>query len=102
MGAAPMAPGPKQTLSLASFIVGLAAFVLSWFIGLGLIPGIVAVVLGFKAKKSEPGAPPWMSMVGIIAGFVGIGLSIIVGLISIVTILIPLLYLGSLGGGIYY
>jgi hypothetical protein len=102
MGAAPMAPAPKQTLSLASFIVGLASFVLSWFIGLGLIPGIVAVVLGFKAKKSEPGAPQWMAMVGIIAGFVGIGLSIIVGLVSIVTILLPLLFFSSYTGGLYY
>jgi hypothetical protein len=89
-----MAPGPKQGLSLASFIVGLAAFVFSWIIGLGLLPGIVAVILGFKGKKSEPGAPSWMSLVGIISGFVAIGLSLVVGFVSLI---VPLIWLSSVG-----
>lgn len=93
------APGPKQSLSLASFIVGLASFVLSWIFGLGLIPGIVAVVLGFKAKKSEPGAPQWMWLVGIITGFVGIGISLIFGLITIIGIVLPLILFASTGVG---
>lgn len=89
------AEGPKQSLSLASFIVGLASFVLSWIFGLGLIPGIVAVVLGFKAKKQETGAPQWMWLVGIISGFVGIGLSVIIGLVTIVSVVLPLIIFGS-------
>ena len=84
---APMAAGPKQTLSLVSFIVGLAAFVFSWVAILGLAAGVVAVILGFRAKKTEPGAPSWMPLIGIIAGFVAIGIGIIVLILWIVSII---------------
>ena len=64
---------PKQGLSLTSFIVGLAGLlILSWIPILGLIVGIAAVVLGFMAKGREPGAPQWMWIVGVIAGFLTI------------------------------
>lgn len=95
---APGAPAPKQSLSLASFITGIAAFVLSWIFGLGLIPGIVAVVLGFKAKKSEPGAPQWMSLVGIIGGFVGIGLSIIMFFVTVLPFIFAAIFFASIPG----
>jgi hypothetical protein len=94
---APAAPGPKQTLSLVSFIVGIGAFVLSFVIGIGLIPGIVAVILGFRARKTEKAAPQWMSLIGIIGGFVAIGFSIIFGLIFIASVLVPLIFLSSYG-----
>ncbi|WP_157981626.1 hypothetical protein [Protaetiibacter intestinalis] len=82
------APGTpvKQTLSIVSFVLGIAGVVFSFIYGLGLIPGIIAVVLGFRAKKSEPAAPKWMSLTGIITGFVAIGISLIAGLITIVAI----------------
>ena len=64
---------PKQGLSLTSFIVGLAGLlILSWVPILGLLVGIAAVVLGFMAKRREPGAPQWMWIVGVIAGFLTI------------------------------
>jgi hypothetical protein len=74
---APVA-GPKKALSLTSFIIGLAGVVLfltSWF---AILLGIAAVVLGFIGKAKEPGAPKWMWLVGIIAGFVAIVLGVIV------------------------
>ena len=85
--------GPKQVLSLTSFILGLAGVVFSWVPFLGFFVGLAAVILGFMAKGKEPNAPTWMRLVGIIAGFVGIVLGIIVG---IVTILIPLMFLGTI------
>lgn len=100
-GYAPAAPGPKQTQSLTSFILGIVAFLFAAvpFIGfLALIAGIVAVVLGFKAKKSEPAAPKWMSLVGIIGGFVAIGIALIAGLVFLLSFL-PLLFIGSTGYG---
>jgi hypothetical protein len=64
---------PKQGLSLTSFIIGLAGLlILSWIPILGLLVGIAAVVLGFMAKGREPGAPQWMWIVGVIAGFITI------------------------------
>lgn len=75
--AAPVA-GAKKGLSLTSFILGLASIVLfitSWF---AVLLGIGAVVLGFIGRSKEPGAPRWMALVGIITGFVGIVLGVIV------------------------
>jgi hypothetical protein len=72
------AAGPKKALSLTSFIIGLAGVVLfftSWF---AILLGIAAVVLGFIGKAKEPGAPKWMWLIGVIAGFVAIVLGIIV------------------------
>ena len=54
------APGPAQTLSLISFIVGLASFVFSWVPVLGFLGAIAAIILGFMGKKKEPAAPKWM------------------------------------------
>jgi len=85
--AAPAGPAVKQGLSLASFIVGLAAFVFSWVWGIGFVPGIVAVILGFMARKREPQAPRWMWLIGIIAGFVAIFVSLIFGIITIIGII---------------
>lgn len=79
---APVA-GPKQTLSLTSFILGLAGIVFSWVPFLGFLASLAAIIIGFIARKREPGAPKWMSLIGIILGFVAIviGLIVIVGLI---------------------
>ena len=70
---------PKQGLSLTSFIVGLAGLlILSWIPILGILVGVAAVVIGFMAKGREPGAPQWMWIVGVIAGFLTILISLIV------------------------
>jgi phage-related protein len=93
----PAAAGPKQTLSLTSFIAGLAAIVLTWipFVNIiGLIAGVVAIITGFLAKKKEPAAPKWMWIVGIIAGFV----AVLISLIAIIISIIAIATFGSLGG----
>ena len=52
-GYAPGAP-VKQTLAIVSFILGILGVLLAFAYGFGLIPGIVAVILGFQSKKKEP------------------------------------------------
>ena len=92
--AAPAAPayapapaaGPKQGLSLTSFILGLAALVFSWALGFGLLVAIAAVILGFLGKSKEPQAPKWMWLVGIIAGFVAIFIALLVLIFWIVAL----------------
>lgn len=97
--AAPAAVGPKQTLSLISFIVGLASVVLSGTGILGIGGGIAAIILSRKGKKTEPGAPSWMTTVGLIAGIAGIVLGLIFGLVIIAGIVASLLIPAAVVGG---
>jgi nucleoside recognition membrane protein YjiH len=81
---------PKQSLSLTSFILGLAGLLFSWipFVGvLGFLASVGAVVTGFLGRAKEPQAPKWMWLIGIIAGFVAIGISIIFLIVFIVAII---------------
>jgi hypothetical protein len=83
---------PPQTLSLTSFIVGLASLVFCWVPVLGFLGAVAAIVIGFIAKRKEPGAPKWMWLVGIISGFAAILLSLL--------FLIPFLLLLAFGSAI--
>ena len=65
-------PKPKQGLSLTSFILGIAGFILSWIPFLGLLVSIGAVVLGFIAMSRQKSATKWMWIVGLVAGFLGL------------------------------
>ncbi|MEO6116135.1 MAG: hypothetical protein ABIP33_07100 [Pseudolysinimonas sp.] len=95
--AAPVAAGPKQTLSLVGFILGIGSVVFAWTFFIGVGAGIAAIIVSRKGRKEEPGAPKWMTQVGIITGIVGIILGVLFGIISLVSILLPLLFLGSYG-----
>ena len=89
---APVAAGPKQALSLTSFIMGLAGLLFCAVPFFGFLVALAAVIIGFIARKREPGAPKWMSLVGIIAGFVAIVLGII---LTLTIFILPLLIIGS-------
>jgi hypothetical protein len=85
---APVA-APKQSLSLTSFILGLAGLIFSWvpIVGiLGFLASVGAVVTGFLGKAKEPQAPKWMWLIGIIAGFVAIGIGLILLIVFIVAV----------------
>ncbi len=90
---APAAAGPKQGLSLTSFILGLAGLVFSWVPFFGFLVALAAVILGFIAKKKELAAPKWMWLIGIIAGFV----ALFIALIFIIITLIAFATLASVG-----
>jgi hypothetical protein len=88
------AAGPKQGLSLTSFIVGLVSVVFTWIPVFGFLAAVAAVILGFIAKGKEPQAPKWMWIVGVVAGFVGILLGI---LFIVLFIVLPLIFVASVG-----
>jgi hypothetical protein len=80
---------PKQSLSLTSFILGLAGLLFAWIpvVGIfGFLASVGAVVTGFLGRAKEPQAPKWMWLIGIIAGFVAIGISIIFFILFIVAL----------------
>ena len=62
----------RSTWSLISGIVGL---VVSVFVGWGFPLSIVAIVLGFGARRREPGARG-RALTGLVTGFVGLACSI--------------------------
>lgn len=95
--AAPVAAGPKQTLSIVGFILGIGSVVFAWTFFVGIGAGIAAIIVSRKARKDEPGAPKWMPQVGIITGIVGIILGVLFGIIWLASFIIPLLILGSYG-----
>lgn len=72
-------PEPKG-LSIASLCCGIAAFV-----GLGffLLPQLAAVILGHMALKREP-AGKGMAIAGLVMGYVGIALAILVIVLIVV------------------
>jgi len=93
--AAPVAAGPKQTQSIVGFILGIASVV---FCATGLIAvaaGIAAIIVSNRAKKSEPGAPSWMHLVGLITGIAGIVLGIFVGIAILASVIVPAIIYGS-------
>lgn len=83
--AAPVAiePVPPMGLSIASMVTGIAGALFSLG-GLGLLPAIAAVITGHMAQKRQPHAKPfWLT--GIISGYVGLALSLVIGLWIIAT-----------------
>jgi hypothetical protein len=86
------AAGPKQALSLTSFIMGLAGLLFCAVPFFGFLVALAAVIIGFIGRKREPAAPKWMSLVGIIAGFVAIVLGVI---LTITLVILPLLFVAS-------
>jgi hypothetical protein len=95
---APAAAGPKQILSLISFIAGIAGVLLSAVPVFGFLVSVAGIVLGFLGRKREPGAPKWMATVGIITGFVGAVLGI---LFFFLLIILPIIALGVAGSSVY-
>ena len=89
---APVVAGPKQTLSIIGFILGIGSIVFAlWGALIGLAAGIAGIIVARKAKKDEPGAPAWMHTLGVVLSIVGIALSVVGFIIFIAVTIIPLI-----------
>ena len=81
-------------------VTGIAGLLFT-FIGMGFLPALAAVVLGHLAQKKQKYARPfWLT--GLITGYVGIGLSLIVGLFIAAAFLLPFIFVGGNGYGYGY
>ncbi len=97
----PAAAGPKQTLSIIGFVLGLVSVVFGWVALIGVGGGIAGLIVSRKAKKDEPGAPSWMHTIGLIASIVGIVIGVISFFVFLASFLIPLIGLGTVGLNTY-
>lgn len=70
-----------KTKGIVSLVLGIVSVPLAFIPIAGLLLGIAAVVLGFLSRKSEPGAST-LALWGIILGFVGIVLSVVMFIVN--------------------
>ena len=74
-------------------VCGIVGLVLSFFL-FGFLPALAAVILGHIGMKKEPTAKGF-SLTGLITGYAGLALSLLVGLIMLAAIFIPLWFVGT-------
>lgn len=79
------APAQPRGLSLASMICGIAGVFLSLF-SAGFLPSLAAVILGHIASKRQPQARA-LSLTGLITGYIGLGISILWGVILVIALI---------------
>lgn len=71
----------EQGLSIASLVLGIAGLLLS-IVGFGFLPALAAVITGHLAQKRQPASRPfWLT--GLITGYVGVAIGVIMGIIVI-------------------
>jgi hypothetical protein len=74
-----------KTKGVIALILGIVSLPAAFMPILGLLLGIAAVVLGFLSRKSEPAANT-LSLWGIILGFAGIALSVVMFIVNAVLV----------------
>lgn len=98
-GAAPYQaypPALPKGLSITAMVTGIAGVLLG-FVGWGFLPALAGVIFGHIAQRREPHAKPfWLT--GIITGYVGLGLSLLIGLLIAAAIFLPLFIVGTTSG----
>lgn len=68
---------PPAGISIAALILGICSIVFCCFWYVSLITGIIAIILGVKAKKDNAGKQG-MAKAGMICGIIGLVLAVVV------------------------
>jgi hypothetical protein len=102
-GAAGYPAQSNNSLALISMICGIGGLVLMFFCGLGFLPGVAALVLGFvgRSQINQSGGAQGgsgMALTGIITGGVAVALSAIIFIIVLATGVFSA-FMNSNGGG---
>ena len=72
----------SKTKGVVSLVLGIISIVTGFLIPIvGVITGVIAVIFGFLSRKGEPAARS-LALAGIITGFAGIALSIVMWVVS--------------------
>jgi hypothetical protein len=74
-----------KTKGVLSLVFGIVSLVFFFIPIVGVLFGIAAVVLGFLSRKSEPAANT-LALWGIILGFVGIAVSVVMFIVNAILI----------------
>ena len=74
-----------KTKGILALVLGAVSIPLAFIPIVGLLLGVAGVVLGFLSRKSEPAART-LALWGIILGFVGIALSIVMFIVNAVVL----------------
>ena len=89
------APEPVRSpvLSILSLVFGILGILGSFFLfGVGIVPGIAAIVLGVLGRRKEPAAKGlWLT--GLITGIV----AVVIGLIVLIGVIVLFSYAASQG-----
>jgi hypothetical protein len=76
----------SKTKGIVALVLGIVAIAVGFLVPIvGILAGIAAVILGFLSRKSEPAARP-LALTGIITGFAGIAVSIVMWIVSAIAI----------------
>jgi hypothetical protein len=86
-------PVPPRSLSVASMVCGIAGVAMSFFL-IGFLPALAGVILGHIGRKKEPAGKAF-SLTGIITGYVGLALSLLIGLFMLAVVLLPFWMVGT-------
>jgi hypothetical protein len=80
------ATSASKTKGIVSLVLGIVAVVTGFLIPIvGILAGIAAVILGFLSRRSEPAARP-LALTGIITGFAGIALGVVMWIVNAIAI----------------
>ncbi len=80
------ATSASKTKGIVSLVLGIVAIITGFLMPIvGILAGIAAVILGFLSRKSEPAARP-LALTGIITGFAGIAVSIVMWVMTAIAI----------------
>jgi hypothetical protein len=74
-------------MAVASLVLGIVSLPGSCIYGLGVVPGILAIVFGFIARsriRRNQTAGAGMALAGLILGFISVGLIVVLFLLVIV------------------
>ena len=78
-------PAPANGMAIASLVLGIVSLAISWCWGIGIIPGIIAIILGLLSRpKTETGSGKLTgaAIAGIICGSIGSVASILLFIIE--------------------
>lgn len=88
----PAAPASTQSLSVLGLVFGVVGLLAS-FAAVGLVFALVGVILSHLGLRREP-AGRSMAIAGLASGYVGLGISVVWGIVLLASLLVPLLAVG--------